>query len=275
MDKPKYMRFFPDDYLEDTEELELEEQGAYMRLLCKMWKRNGRIPNDDREISKMLGVHRNKWTKIKPYVMPFFREHSPGFLTQKRLQKEYKHSVDKLHGRDHTHHDTPDDTPYDTGRDTPPDTTGVSPQDTPPVQNGKSEENQGSQEPRSENFSPRELDLEESSRSVNNTNIKKRLEDGGGENWGQLRPDAFADLFLDDVRAVFAAHNIDMPSDHQILCGWIEDGIHPFRHILPSVKKVLARLSGGNCDPPKSWKYFAKEVYRKQKSGGHHGQKKK
>jgi hypothetical protein len=83
-------------------------------------------------------------------------------------------------------------------------------------------------------------------------------------------------VFLDDMRQLFIEYNFSMPSDHAILSGWLGDGIHPFRHILPAVKKVLIRLSGGACDPPKSWKYFAREVYRKQKTaGGQHGKTKK
>lgn len=276
MNKPPYMQLYCDQYLEDTEALELEEQGAYMRLMCKMWKRDGKIPSDDREIARMLGVHTNKWMKIKPYLMPFFLEHSPGFLTQKRLRRDYKRVVDKMKEKENT----PDDTGGVTPHVTPQDTYGVTHQDTPPdtplVLEGENEQNQKESEKQSEKNSPERLDIEESSRSIPNTNIKKRLEeDGGGGICGKLPPDAIADVFLDDVRQLFAEHSLDMPGDHAILCGWIEDGIHPFRHILPAVKKVLARLSGGTCDPPKSWKYFAREVYRKQKTGGQHGKAKK
>src|SRR5271154_6289116 len=127
MTKPPFMQFFCDEYLEDTEGLELEEQGAYMRLMCKMWKRDGRIPSDDREIARMLGVHTNKWLKIKPFLMPFFLEHSPGYLTQKRLRRDYKRVVDKMMEKENT----PYDTPYDTGGVTPLDTYGVTPHDPP------------------------------------------------------------------------------------------------------------------------------------------------
>src|SRR5580658_8883388 len=118
MARPKYMRFYPDDYLEDTMLLSMEEQGVYMRLLCLMWTNGGRLRHDDRLLSRMLGIHANKWSKIKPKLAAFLMEESPGFLTQKRLRKEYKHSVDKLKNSDHT----PQDTPLDTY--------GVTPQDT-------------------------------------------------------------------------------------------------------------------------------------------------
>ncbi len=277
MSKPPYMRFVPDDYLADTEDLELEEQGAYMRLLCKMWKRSGRIPNDDKEIARMLGVHTNKWTKIKPFVMPFFREHSPGFLTQKRLQIEYRYSVDKLAGKENTPPDTGGVTPDVTPQDTYGVTRGDTHHDTPLVLEGENEQNQGENESRHENSARERLDLEESSRSLNHINNIKRLEEDGGVGiGGKLTPEKLADVFIEDMQRLFVEFNLPMPRDHSILSGWLADDIHPFRHILPAVKKVLARLSAGTADPPKSWKYFAREVYRKQKTtGGRNGKEKR
>lgn len=269
------MRFVPDDYLADTEDLELEEQGAYMRLLCKMWKRNGRIPNDDKEIARMLGVHTNKWTKIKPFLMPFFQEHSPGYLTQKRLQKEYRQSVDILAGKKNTPPVTGGVTPLVTPQDTYGVTRGDTPHDTPLVLGVRNEKNQQQSDLPPKNSAPEPLDIEESSRSLLNT-IKNRLEeDGTPDSCGKLAPDTMADVFLTDMQQLFRDYHFPMPGDHIILSGWLADGIHPFRHILPAVKKVLARLSNGNGDPPKSWKYFAKEIYRRQKIGGYYGKEKK
>ena len=150
MAKPKYMRFFPDAYLEDTFSLNMEEQGIYMRLLCLMWTHGGKIPSNDKMIARLLGIHSNKWRKVKPKIMPFLSELSPDFLTQKRLRSEYKHSVDKLVGTSDQALNTPLDTPHDTYRVT----MGVTTQDTPivtPLVHGvKIEENQR------ENFKKRE-----------------------------------------------------------------------------------------------------------------------
>ena len=270
MAKPKYMRFFPDAYLGDTFALNMEEQGIYMRLLCLMWTHGGKIPSDDKMIARLLGIHSNKWRKVKPQILPFLSKIPPDFLTQKRLRSEYKYSVDKLVGTTDQKLKTPHDTYGVTTGVTHPDTPGV----TPLVQGVEIEKNQREKFKKREKSESALLDLEESSRSINKIKNKTRL-DGGEQNCGKLSAEAIADVFLDDVREVFRIHNAEMPSDHQILCGWIDDGIHPFRHILPSVKKVLARLSGGACDPPKSWKYFAKEVYRQQKIGEQYGKAKK
>lgn len=97
MPAPPYMRFYVDSYLKNTLGLSFEEQGAYMRLLCAMWKHGGRIADDDVIISRALPMHINKWWKVKPAIMPFLCEHSPGYLTQKKLDTEYRSisSVDK------------------------------------------------------------------------------------------------------------------------------------------------------------------------------------
>lgn len=89
---PPYMRFYPDVYLRDTIGLTVEEQGVYMRLLCEMWQHGGKITNDDRIIAKSLLIHLNKWRKVKPQLAPYLSEHSPGYLTQKKLREEYKFS---------------------------------------------------------------------------------------------------------------------------------------------------------------------------------------
>ena len=91
MASPHYMRFFPDDYLNDTLSMSMEEQGVYMRLLCIMWVNGAKIRKDDRIISRMLGIHLNKWLKVKKSgIMALLSDHSSGYLTQKRLLREYK-----------------------------------------------------------------------------------------------------------------------------------------------------------------------------------------
>jgi len=267
MVKPKYMRFFPDAYLEDTFTLNMEEQGIYMRLLCLMWTHGGKIPSNDKMIARLLGIHSNKWLKVKPQIMPFLSEFSPDFLTIKTSYCEYTAPVDNSCITQELNLNPTLNTPIVT----PLDTHGVTPLDTPLVQGVEIEENQW------EIFQTRKknkiasLDID-SSRSLDK--IKTRL-DGGEQNCGKLSLQTFAEKLLNELQEVFLAHGIEMPTDHEILFGWVEVGINPSRHILPSIKRVLSRLLGGACDPPKSWKYFAKEVYRQQKIGEQYGKAKK
>jgi uncharacterized protein YdaU (DUF1376 family) len=61
------------DYIRDTEDLNLEENGAYLLLLFSYWNRQEPLPNDDKKLSKILRVSEREWKKVKPSVMRFFR----------------------------------------------------------------------------------------------------------------------------------------------------------------------------------------------------------
>jgi uncharacterized protein YdaU (DUF1376 family) len=83
---PLYVR----DYDEDTGHLTCEQDGAYGRLLRKMWLR-GDLPNDDSNLSRICGVSRTHWVRhLKPAIMPLLLVTDIGTLSQKRLQKERK-----------------------------------------------------------------------------------------------------------------------------------------------------------------------------------------
>lgn len=91
MPAPPYIRFFHEAYCQDTIKLTMEEQGAYIRLLCAMWRNGGKIVHDDSVIAQSLPINTNKWFKVKPALMPFLKE-DEGFLTQNRLAIEYHFS---------------------------------------------------------------------------------------------------------------------------------------------------------------------------------------
>lgn len=92
MSKAPAMPFFVDAYLADTSHLTLEEHGAYVMLLMAMWRRDGTIPDDDKDNARILGVSRRKWLVIKERLLPFLEVYGPPngrLLSQKRLQKEW------------------------------------------------------------------------------------------------------------------------------------------------------------------------------------------
>jgi hypothetical protein len=60
-----------DAYLADTTHLTTEEHGAYMLLLAAMWRRNGSVPDDDKDNARILGLTPAKWRKIKARLMQF------------------------------------------------------------------------------------------------------------------------------------------------------------------------------------------------------------
>lgn len=85
------MPFLVDRYLADTTHLSLEEHGAYLLLLLAMWRRNGSIPDDDRDNARMLGLQPRAWLRLKPRLLPFFESYG-GCLTQKRLQHQWNYA---------------------------------------------------------------------------------------------------------------------------------------------------------------------------------------
>ncbi len=82
------MPLFLDAYLADTTHLCTEEHGAYLLLLMAMWRRNGSVPNDDKDLARIVGVSPSKWRKIKDRILPFLTIEGDE-ISQKRLRKEW------------------------------------------------------------------------------------------------------------------------------------------------------------------------------------------
>ncbi len=78
-----------DALLADTTHMTAEEFGAYVRILLVMWRHGGRLPGDDQELSRIAGITRARWGKIREKVTrPLSYEN--GFWIQKRLIETWK-----------------------------------------------------------------------------------------------------------------------------------------------------------------------------------------
>ena len=79
-----------DAYRNDTHHLSLEEHGAYFLLLMQAWSRPAcNLPDDDKYLSRVLGISVKKWADLKPVIMAFWTYHgSSRTWLQKRLRKE-------------------------------------------------------------------------------------------------------------------------------------------------------------------------------------------
>jgi uncharacterized protein YdaU (DUF1376 family) len=258
MASPKYMRFFPEAYLNDTVSLNMEEQGVYMRLLCLMWINGGKIRSDDKLIAKMLGIHVNKWMKVKPTMMGYLVEHSPGYYTQNRLSEEYRYSKGKSKV-----------SRIDTASDTLQDTKGVTTHNTPldVLNNSLNYKDAPSQNPARfideaiEGLTKKFSGSLDQSKSISNINNNIRLDLEAQQSCGKLSKQQI-DSFLNSLIRVFNAFNMTPPSDYEVIGSWINKGIDPEKYIIPTIRTILKRVEAGSIDPPKSWKYFAKEVYQ-------------
>jgi uncharacterized protein YdaU (DUF1376 family) len=95
MSKAPSMPMFWDAYLADTTHLSTEEHGAYLLLLAAMWRRDGSVPDDDKDNARILGLTVAKWRKIKARLEPFLVIEN-GCISQKNLQKIWKKTQEKI-----------------------------------------------------------------------------------------------------------------------------------------------------------------------------------
>jgi uncharacterized protein YdaU (DUF1376 family) len=68
-----YMPFYPGDHLRDTRHLTTEQQGAYLLLILEYWSK-GCVPDDDEQLSRIVGLTLPKWRKMRPIIQAFFRD---------------------------------------------------------------------------------------------------------------------------------------------------------------------------------------------------------
>ena len=92
------MPMYWDAYLADTTHLTIEEHGAYLLLLGAMWRRNGSVPDDDRDNARILGISAQKWRKIKARLTNTISGfHADGdTITQEKLKKVWENTQEKI-----------------------------------------------------------------------------------------------------------------------------------------------------------------------------------
>lgn len=98
--KAPYFNFYVSDWLSDTRVrgLDLEAKGAFIELLSHMWalNQNCSLPNDDKFLTRLLGIRPAKWQKLKAILL---EGHTPvlvikdGRIYSNRLTKEHTKMV--------------------------------------------------------------------------------------------------------------------------------------------------------------------------------------
>jgi len=95
MSKAPSMPIFWDSYLADTTHLTTEEHGAYLLLLAAMWRRDGEVPDDDRDNARIVGLTTAKWRKTKARLSTLICADG-NTITQKNLKKIWKNTQEKI-----------------------------------------------------------------------------------------------------------------------------------------------------------------------------------
>jgi len=90
--KLPWFPFYPADWLSDSKvaSMNLEEQGAYLRLLCFCW-REGRIPTDPRSIARLLSLPDDDGARLWSVLEPCFTTSG----TNPRLEREREAQQEK------------------------------------------------------------------------------------------------------------------------------------------------------------------------------------
>lgn len=88
------MKLYVSDYIGDTKHLTIEQHGAYLMLLMVMWNAGGRLQNDEKYLSRVVGVSVKKWRSIGSEVLEFF-EAEGGYIFNHRLLEEVKKAEGK------------------------------------------------------------------------------------------------------------------------------------------------------------------------------------
>jgi|GEM_PF-3452217 len=98
MSQAPSMPMYWDAYLADTTHLTTEEHGAYLLLLAAMWRRNGSVPDDDKDNARILGLTPAKWRKIKARLTATISGFSvvDGEITQEKLRKTWENTQEKI-----------------------------------------------------------------------------------------------------------------------------------------------------------------------------------
>lgn len=98
MSKAPSMPMYWDAYLADTTHLTTEEHGAYLLLLAAMWRRDGSVPDDDKDNARIVGVTVAKWRKIKARLVATIAgiELVDGVITQEKLQKTWQKTQETI-----------------------------------------------------------------------------------------------------------------------------------------------------------------------------------
>ena len=95
MSKAPSMPMYWDAYIADTTHLSCEEHGAYLMLLGAMWRRDGTVPDDDRDNARILGLTVGRWKRTKARLAAFLIIEN-GTITQKKLLETWENTQEKI-----------------------------------------------------------------------------------------------------------------------------------------------------------------------------------
>lgn len=263
-----YIPFYPDAFLADTAMLTLEEKGAYFVVLCYMWINGAELPDDDLKLSRILGITPTKWKNLRLNLNHFFSYTENGFLTQKRLKKEWEkaNNIRKKYSENgrkggRPRKDNQGNLPGNekamgfsqqkpNESENPPETKAIGKPPPRPFQSH-------SQTKPAPNHSKRAL----ASLSLGQAVDKALITHGISPELEEL---------MADIDLLFIQLNLPFPTDAHLLSEWLHGGADGKKEVLPIIKTILERNIRRGVEAPKSFAYFIEaisEAVNKRQSG--------
>lgn len=92
-----FAKWHIEDYIQGTEGMQLEIEGAYIRFLMRLYRRGKPLPDDDRFMSIAMGLSLRVWKRIKDSLISIGKIICrAGYLTNPRFEKERRERADQL-----------------------------------------------------------------------------------------------------------------------------------------------------------------------------------
>jgi uncharacterized protein YdaU (DUF1376 family) len=85
-----WMKFYPADFIGDTQHLSAEQLGAYMALICHYWL-TGKLPTDEAKLARIAKIAPTRWKRHRDVLRAFFSDD----WKHKRIEREIARSNKK------------------------------------------------------------------------------------------------------------------------------------------------------------------------------------
>lgn len=89
-----YMRWYPGSYAKHTGHLTTLEHGAYRLLIDALWAAGGRLPADDRRLSRVAKMTTEEWADHREVLLEFFYRRG-GHVRHRRVDDELSYALSK------------------------------------------------------------------------------------------------------------------------------------------------------------------------------------
>ena len=96
MSKLHSMPMFWSEFFSDTQHMTAEAAKSYVFLLGHAWVRGAKLPADEGQLARLSRCSAKQWAAIRDEILPMFLLTEDGFLTQKRLAKEWAYVSAKV-----------------------------------------------------------------------------------------------------------------------------------------------------------------------------------